>query len=87
MSVTETIVGIIGELMLFLTSAFLVAAVATALLALDRDTKEYVAIGTPFVVAAGAMYTARGYLEQRRWVNGAVSAGDLPHPVQDAANR
>ena len=67
MSVTETIVGVIGELMLFLTSAFLVAAVAVALLALDGDTKEYVAIGTPFVVAAGAMYTARGYLEQRQW--------------------
>ena len=66
MSVMETIAGIIGESMLFLTSALLVVAVAAALLALDVDAKGYVAIGTPFVVAAGAMYTARGYLEKRQ---------------------
>ena len=63
---TETIVGIIGEVMLFLTLAFLVVAVAAILLALEEDPKEYVSIGTPFIVAAGAMYTARGYLEQRQ---------------------
>lgn len=67
MSVKETMVGVIGEFMLFLTAAFLVVAVAAALLAVDGDAKGYVAIGTPFVVAAGAMYTARGYLEQRQW--------------------
>ena len=67
MSVTETIVGTIGELMLLLTAAFLVVAVAAALLAMDGDAKEYLAIGTPFVVAAGAMYTARGYLENHQW--------------------
>ena len=67
MSFTDTVVGMIGELMIFLTSAFLVVAVAAALLALDGDAKEYIAIGTPFVVAAGAMYTARGYLENRQW--------------------
>ena len=67
MSVTETIVGTIGELMLLLTTAFLVVAVAAALLAMDGDAKEYLAIGTPFVVAAGAMYTARGYLENHQW--------------------
>ena len=67
MNVRETVVGIIGEFMLFLTLAFLVAAVAATLLALDGDAKEYVDIGTPFVVAAGAMYTARGYFEKWQW--------------------
>ncbi len=67
MSATETMVGVIGEFMLFLTAAFLVVAVATALLAMDGDAKEYVAIGMPFVVAAGSMYTARDYLEKRQW--------------------
>ncbi|MYC39178.1 MAG: hypothetical protein F4X66_20050 [Chloroflexi bacterium] len=66
-NVTETIIGIMGELMLLLTVAFLVVAVATMVLALEEYPKEYLAIGTPFVVAAGAMYTARGYLEQRQW--------------------
>lgn len=53
--------------MLFLTSAFLVAAVAATVLALEEDPNGYVPIGTAFVLAAGATYAARGYLEKRNW--------------------
>lgn len=63
----ETIIGIIGELMLFLTSAFLMAATAAMLLASEEYPKEYIAIGTPLVALAGVTYTARGYVEKRRW--------------------
>ena len=66
-TIKETIIGVSGESMLFITCAFLVAAVAATVLALEGDPKEFVAIGTGFVLAAGAIYTARGHLEKEQW--------------------
>ena len=67
MGFKETMLGVIGEFMLFLVSVFLLAAFATALLAMGGDPKGYVSIGTPLVLAAGATYTARGYFENEQW--------------------
>lgn len=67
MTFKETMAGFAGEFMLFLTLTFLVAAVASILASSGEDPQGYVAIGTPFVVAAGAMYTARDFLEKRRF--------------------
>ena len=74
MSFWETIRGVFGELMLFLTAAFLTVALAAVYLAFVGDPEKYIAIGTPFVVAAGAMYTARGYLEQCQWKKLSITA-------------
>ena len=67
MSVKETIVGVVGESMLFLTVGALLAAVFTLVLAVTEVPNGYVGIGMAFVLAAGAMYTARDHLEKRRW--------------------
>ena len=62
MGFRETAAGVAGEVMLFLTSVFLIAAVAAMVVALEarseEGVKESVAIGAAFVVAAAALYAA-----------------------------
>ena len=69
MTCTETIRGVLGELMLFfstamLFAAMLFAAIAAAILAVEENDRQgYISIGTSLTLAAASLYTARTFLE------------------------
>ena len=67
MNFRETMVGIFAEFVLFLTVISLLAGAASVVAALEEDPKVNVGVGTVFILAASAMYNARGYLEKQQW--------------------
>ena len=68
MALWETMRGIIGEILLFIFVAAMVAAAASVLDMLDSPTpKEGAVLGTFFTLIAGILYAARTYWDEKRY--------------------
>ena len=63
----ETLLGIGGEILLFVFTVMVVSASAAIALAIMEQDQDYASIAMMFAVNAGAVYTARGYYDQREW--------------------
>ena len=64
----ETLHGIGGEILLFIFTAMVIAAAAGIIVAFTESDQENAAsIAMMFAISAGAVYTARGFYDKRKW--------------------
>ena len=67
-SIGETLRGIIGEALLFVFTAAMVAAVVTLLAMLEsKEPEKEAVIAALYTLIAGALYTTRTHLEEGKW--------------------